>query len=104
MKQLAPALLTLFVALPAIAQEKAEVSKPHHSVLAADKGKIVKFDQAGKVIWEYGGLRQVHKIQQLDNGNILCQHGWQKIVEITPDKKIVWTYDATTNGLSLIHI
>lgn len=98
MKQLA--LLLLFIVTPvfAQAQQPAEVSKAHHAVLAADKGRILKFDADGKVAWEYGGLRQVHKIQQLDNGNILCQHGWQKIVEINPAKKVVWTYDSTTNG------
>ena len=96
-------LLTLFVVTSALApvasaQEKAEVSTAHHSVLAADKGKIFKFDADGNVVWHYDGLRQVHRIQQLENGNILCQQGWQKIVEINPAKEIVWTYDATTNG------
>lgn len=28
------------------------------------------------------------------NGNILLQQGWTKIVEVTPDKKSVWEYDA----------
>ena len=30
----------------------------------------------------------------LENGNILYQQGWQKIVEVTPEKKSVWEYDA----------
>ncbi|MDB4614193.1 arylsulfotransferase family protein [bacterium] len=94
------ALVALFAA-PAIAQDNAQdaqVSKPHHQVIAADKGKLIKFDADGKIAWQYDGLRQIHKVQQLENGNVLCQHGWQKIVEITPDKKIAWSYDATTNG------
>src|SRR6185295_1091853 len=30
----------------------------------------------------------------LPNGNILFQQGWTRIVEMTPDKKTVWEYDA----------
>ena len=30
----------------------------------------------------------------LDNGNVLYQDGWRKLVEITLEKKVVWTYDA----------
>src|SRR6185436_16796406 len=30
----------------------------------------------------------------LPSGNILLQQGWQKVVEVTPDKKTVWEYDS----------
>ena len=38
----------------------------------------------------------IHDIHALDNGNLLVQQGWQKVVEVEPTTgKVVWTYDAT---------
>jgi hypothetical protein len=35
----------------------------------------------------------------LPGGNILTQQGWTRIVEVMPDKKAVWEYDAAkSNG------
>ena len=62
----------------------AEVSSPRHSIIASDKGKVVRYDAQGKVVWEYSGVRQVHTLQQLENGNVLCQKNWQTIIEVTP--------------------
>lgn len=76
----------------------ADVSSPRYSVIASDNGRIVRFDRHGKVVWQYDGIRQVHTLQQLDDGNILCQQDWQTIVEITPDADVIWSYDATGNG------
>ncbi len=40
-----------------------------------------------------------HDIQFLDNGNILFHENWTTIIEMTLDKKVVWTYDSSTmNG------
>jgi len=78
--------------------QAAEVSSPRHAVIACDKGRIVRYDRKGNVVWEYSGVRQIHTLQQLSNGNLLCQNGWKKIVEITPDSDVVWSYDATSNG------
>ncbi|MEO2024706.1 MAG: hypothetical protein ABGZ23_02365 [Fuerstiella sp.] len=76
----------------------AEVSSPRHAIIASDKGMVVRYDAHGKVAWIYSGVAQVHTLQQLKNGNILCQKDWQTIIEITPGSDVVWTYDATTNG------
>jgi len=76
----------------------AEVSSSKYSIIASDKGKVVRFNAEGEAVWEYSGIRQVHTLQQLSNGNILCQKNWQTIVEINPDGEIVWSYDSTTNG------
>lgn len=72
----------------------AEVSSPRHAVIAADKGKVVRFDEQGKVVWSCDKVRSVHRIQQLENGNILTQQGWGKIVEINPNGEVVWSYHA----------
>ncbi len=64
-------------------------------VLAADyqKKRLAIVDEAGKVEWEYP-IKQSHDLHLLPNGNILMQTDWQKIVEVTPEKKVVWSYDA----------
>ena len=76
----------------------ADVSSERHEVIAADKGHIVRYDAAGKAVWEFSDVGGIHRIQQLKNGNILCQQGWQKIIEVTPEKKIVWSYDAANSN------
>ncbi len=88
----------VFLALLMSTASAADVSSPRHAVIASDKGKIVRYDRQGRVVWEFSGIRQVHTLQQLDNDHILCQQDWQTIVEITPDSEIVWSYDATSNG------
>ncbi|MFT4586551.1 MAG: hypothetical protein ACI9VS_000873 [Candidatus Binatia bacterium] len=64
-------------------------------VLAADysKKRIAIVNEAGKVEWEHP-IRQSHDLHLLPTGNILFQTSWREIVEMTPDKKIVWKYDA----------
>jgi len=59
----------------------------------------------GKVLWSHKtagpktGHAGHHDIQFLDNGNILFHENWTTIIEMTLDKKVVWTYDSSTmNG------
>lgn len=47
----------------------------------------------GKLEWEMK-VGAIHDAHVLPNGNILLQQGWTKILEVTPDKKTVWEYDA----------
>ena len=75
------------------AAEKAEVSSPRHGVFASDKGQVVKYDAAGNVLLKFR-TGSVHRIQQLQNGNVLCQSGWKKLIEVNPEGKTVWSYDA----------
>ena len=81
------------------AADRAEVSPARHGVIAADKKEgIVKYDPQGNVIWTFKAA-PVHRIQQLKNGNILSQRGWRELVEISPEGKVVWHYDAqNSNG------
>lgn len=73
-------------------------------VTCASGNRIVIFDREGSVAWqltneELGGeLRDVCGLQVLNSGNLLVScYGNQsedglKMIEITPDKEIVWTY------------
>jgi hypothetical protein len=49
----------------------------------------------GKIIWTYatGGGWEYDDVWMLSNGNILFTR-MQYIAEVTPDKKVVWRYDA----------
>jgi outer membrane protein assembly factor BamB len=66
-----------------------------HRLLAADYStkRIGIVDEAGKLVWEHP-VRDIHDAWVLPNGNILFQTDWTHIVEMTPEKKIVWQYDA----------
>lgn len=51
-----------------------------------------------KIIWTYqtGGGNEYDDVWMLSNGNILFSR-MQYVAEITPDKQVVWRYDAPTN-------
>ena len=94
-----PAFLSLILTLALSAEnEKAEVSSPRHGVFASDKGQVIKYDEAGNVLLKFR-TGSVHRIQQLQNGNVLCQSGWKKLIEVNPKGKTIWSYDAqNSNG------
>src|SRR6267154_3661793 len=73
----------------------AEQTGTGRRLLAADDSKqrlaIVAADSSLEWELKVGGI---HDASVLPNGNILLQQGWQKVVEVTPDKKSVWEYDA----------
>ncbi len=82
--------------------------------------KTVEFDEDGKVVWQVSNADFPNEIpfadpcggQRLPNGNtVIASYGSQgaiKVFEVTPDKKMVWTYTGphraheiqvlTTNG------
>jgi len=69
-------------------------------LLVADDSKqrcaIIAPDNSLEWELKVGGI---HDASVLPNGNILLQQGWQKVVEVTPDKKTVWEYDSgKSNG------
>lgn len=67
-----------------------------HRVLAADRGtgKLAILDAAGHIEWEFANKHDVHDLHLLPNGNILTHTSNTNVVEISPDKKIVWKYEA----------
>ena len=69
------------------------------------KNIIAICDADGRVLWSHAtagpktGHAGHHDIQFLSNGNLLFHDNWTTIIEMTLDKKIVWTYDSgTMNG------
>src|SRR4051794_1831473 len=67
-------------------------STHRHRVLGADKGKVAVVEADGKVSWEYSNPFTVHDLARLPNGNILFQSGAATVVEVSPEKKVVWSY------------
>jgi hypothetical protein len=73
----------------------AEQTGPHRRLLVADdsKQRIAIVAPDGSLEWE-AKIGPIHDAWLLSNGNILFQQNWTKIVEMKPDKTVVWSYDA----------
>lgn len=84
-------MLTLIMVLFAPGVSTAD-SHGGHSVLAADKGRILIVNRDGGVEWEAQAPTTVHDLSLLPNGNVLFQTSYQRIVEMTPDKRVVWEW------------
>lgn len=65
-----------------------------YRVLAADKGKVSLVNADGSVAWSVDNKTEVHDVQLLPNGNFLFPTSRTTVVEMTPEKKIVWSYTA----------
>lgn len=66
-----------------------EATQPDADVLATGSGRIVVFAPDFSVKWEHPA-GNVHEVHRLKNGNYLFADG--KVIEVTPDKKIVFQY------------
>src|SRR5262245_18035559 len=68
--------------------------KPAYRVLGADNGRVAIVAADGKVEWEYPNKAECHDVCLLPNGNLLMVTGRATVSEITPDKKVAWSYEA----------
>jgi hypothetical protein len=68
--------------------------KPAYRVLAQDKGHVAIVNAKGEIEWEVRCDYNSHDIALLPNGNFLLHTGAAKVVEMTPEKKVVWEYEA----------
>lgn len=95
------AALTVAVLLALGAASHGEQVGPRRRVLAADyspgKKRIAILDADGKIQWQHP-INNIHDAHVLPNGNVLFQADWTKIVEADKEGKVVWQYDARTNG------
>lgn len=90
-RRAALAALSLALTFPIVAEQ----TGPGRRFLAADDStrRLAIIAPDGAYEWELkiGGIHDAHL---LPNGNVLLQQGFQKIVEVAPDKQVVWEYDA----------
>ncbi|VUT26565.1 MAG: hypothetical protein MASP_01579 [Candidatus Methanolliviera sp. GoM_asphalt] len=77
------------------------------NTLICDKGnkRVIEVTPDKEIVWEYLGdgqeLTSIYGVRALDNGNVLIadQGNMQdpasraRIIEVTPDKEIIWEYD-----------
>jgi hypothetical protein len=51
-------------------------------------------NEKGEIEWQVP-IRNIHDASILPSGNILYQSDWNEIIEMTPDRQVVWKYDAS---------
>ena len=91
--------LALAALLLASTASAAQTGVPRR-VLAGDDStrRLAIISPNGSIEWEMK-VGAIHDAWILPNGNILTQQGWQKVVEVTRDHKVVWEYNSgTQNG------
>ena len=76
-------------AFPAIAAEH-----PGYRVLAQDKGHVVIVSPKGRSSGRCPCKYTSHDLALLPNGNFLLHTGPATVVEMTPEKEVVWKYEA----------
>jgi hypothetical protein len=73
---------------------RASADENGYRVLAQDRGHVAIVNFKGEVEWEIECKHNSHDIARLENGNFLLHTAPAKVVEVTPEKKIVWQYEA----------
>src|SRR5689334_19032418 len=97
--------LALCLALVTLALHAGQTG-PGRRFLAADDstGRLAIIAADDTIEWEMK-IEGIHDAQVLANGHVLLQQGFQKVVEVGPDKRPVWEYDAgKMNGNSGKHV
>lgn len=68
---------------------------PPYRVLGSDNGKVAIIAADGKTVeWQVANPVEVHDLAQLPNGNLLFSTKGPAVVEMTPDKNVVWSYES----------
>jgi outer membrane protein assembly factor BamB len=63
----------------------------HYLACAENPGVVTEYDANGKIFWEYEIGTRVFGAIRLKNGNtLICSGSGNSVVEVTPDKKVVW--------------
>src|SRR5258707_7236841 len=87
--------ICLFTTATIFAAHAEQTGQPRR-VLAGDDSthRLAIVAPDGSLEWEVK-VGPIHDAAILPNGNILFQQSWQKIVEMTPAKQIIWEYDSS---------
>jgi hypothetical protein len=78
--------------------------KPAYRVLARDKGHVAIVNAKGEVEWEVPCDTDAHDIAMLPGGNVLMPVSATKIVEMSPEKKVVWQYESKPTAANKGHV
>lgn len=88
--------ISLSMICPAMAEDNSSVHAGRaRKVIVGDYStkSLALVNQKGDIEWQVP-IRNIHDVSLLPNGNILYQTDWTEIVEMSPDRKVVWKYDA----------
>jgi hypothetical protein len=66
---------------------------PKYRILAQDKGHVAILSPTGQVEWETPCNYMAHELTLLPNGNFLINTGPATLLEMTPQKQIVWSWE-----------
>lgn len=92
MKSILLLLLGFSLTVPLWSQQKSKTGIRHAFVVSGPK--TFETNEKDEIVWEYdGGSRDIHK---LASGNYLITYA-TKVVEVTPGKEVVWTYERSVN-------
>jgi len=72
---------------------RADDAPRNYRVLAQDKGHVAIVNAKGQIEWEAPCNYMAHELTLLPNGNFLINNTASTVIEMTPDKKIVWQYE-----------
>ena len=89
-------ILSVMLVRTGLAEDNSGVHTGHaRKVLVGDYSAkaLALVNQKGDIEWQVP-INNIHDVQKLPNGNILFQTDWTEIVEMAPDQKVVWKYDA----------
>lgn len=73
-------------------QQKSETGIRHAIVISGPK--TFEINEEDEIVWEYKG--NSNDMSKLANGNYLITYK-NKVVEVTPEKKVIWTYVSVVN-------
>ena len=71
----------------------------HYLACAENPGVVSEYDAKGNVVWEYQIGTRVFGAIRLKNGNtLICSGSGNSVVEVTPEKQVVWEISKTIPG------
>jgi outer membrane protein assembly factor BamB len=71
-------------------------------VCSEQPGVVTEYDKNGKVVWDYLIKTRVYGAIRLRNGNTLIASGsGNSVVEVTPEKKVVWEIKGKVPGTDI---
>ena len=72
-----------------------------HRLLAQDRGHVAVVGRNGAVEWAWENGTVAHDLHLLPNGNLLVPTAADTIVELSPEKEVVWRWQSTPKDESV---
>ena len=78
----------------ACAQRRAATEAVSHRVMAQDRGQVAVIGTDGSLDWSWQNGAIAHDMHLLPSGNLLVPTAWDTIVELSPEKEVVWQWQS----------